>query len=379
MRCVAPSEDLSLALHHGLGDIVLRQHGLLDFYWWSVLTTLLLAVGLLSLASIILPRAWQDRPDAETRKFAKGWRGLWQQIKLGPRSSRPSLRIKHLRTNPFFWLASRERFRTLPLWVFIISVVIAMRVIRWRYLESDPDFAAAMCYIGAMALAVSIFISFASTACQRLAEDRRDGTLEVLLSTPLSVKSILRGQWLALVRQFAGPAAAVVLIDSMVYWIAKSEFGLPSHNVRSIYIASICLMLALAQLVALGWAGMWMALRVKKPTHASGAAFWRVILLPWLVICMVLLGFAWARGPSYLESGFPYLVPLTIISVILLNCLGWSIWCRSKLHNEFRTAATDRFQPPKPSGALWRMLSMAAASVRRTLNTDLRTGYFRAR
>ena len=41
---------------------------------------------------------------------------------------------------------------------------------------------------------------FAGEACAQLAEDRRIGALELLLSTPLDVRSILHGQFLALCR-----------------------------------------------------------------------------------------------------------------------------------------------------------------------------------
>ena len=40
---------------------------------------------------------------------------------------------------------------------------------------------------------------------RQFAEDRHSGALELVVSTPLGVKEILRGQWLALRRQFLGP------------------------------------------------------------------------------------------------------------------------------------------------------------------------------
>jgi len=50
-------------------------------------------------------------------------------------------------------------------------------------------------------------------ACRRFSADRKTGALELLLSTPLKVEEILRGQWRALSKQFAAPAAVVLVAD----------------------------------------------------------------------------------------------------------------------------------------------------------------------
>ena len=46
-------------------------------------------------------------------------------------------------------------------------------------------------------------------AGQQLAVDKKSGAFELLLSTPLTVRDMVRGQWLALRRQFLKPLAAV--------------------------------------------------------------------------------------------------------------------------------------------------------------------------
>ena len=50
-------------------------------------------------------------------------------------------------------------------------------------------------------------------ASRQLGTDRHNGALELLLCTPLDVPTILRGQWLAIVRQFAGPVCVVCVAD----------------------------------------------------------------------------------------------------------------------------------------------------------------------
>src|SRR5205809_5719175 len=48
---------------------------------------------------------------------------------------------------------------------------------------------------------------------QRLGEDQSSGALELLLSTRLCVRDILRGQFLALHRQFFWPLAVVIAVE----------------------------------------------------------------------------------------------------------------------------------------------------------------------
>jgi len=54
---------------------------------------------------------------------------------------------------------------------------------------------------------------------QRLAEEQQMGSLELLLSTPLSTRAIVRGQFLALKRQFLMPLAVVIGVE-VVFMVA---------------------------------------------------------------------------------------------------------------------------------------------------------------
>ena len=88
--------------------------------------------------------------------------------------------------------------------------------------------------------------------CQRLAEDRRIGALELLLSTPLTTREILRGQWLALKRQFAKPLAAVLVLE---FLMLRQQFTLSTTLIN--------LAMLLADLVTLAWVGMWLGLTAR--------------------------------------------------------------------------------------------------------------------
>ena len=59
----------------------------------------------------------------------------------------------------------------------------------------------------------------AMSASQRLAEDRQTGALELLLSTPITERTISRGLWLAYARKMLFPALLAVLVHLFFIWI----------------------------------------------------------------------------------------------------------------------------------------------------------------
>ena len=73
-------------------------------------------------------------------------------------------------------------------------------------------------------------IWLASEACRHFVDHRHSGTLELLLSTPLKVSQILRGNLLALQRQFAAPVATVNAIScrSRIFSVSMPAFVRPT-------------------------------------------------------------------------------------------------------------------------------------------------------
>jgi len=67
-------------------------------------------------------------------------------------------------------------------------------------------------------LNLALKIWFATEAGRQIAEDRKRGALELLLSTPLTVRDILRGQLLALRRQFLGPLVTVLFVGCLLFF-----------------------------------------------------------------------------------------------------------------------------------------------------------------
>jgi ABC-type Na+ efflux pump permease subunit len=194
---------------------------------------------------------------------------------------------------------------------------------------------------------------FAAETGRQLAEDRRHGALELLLSTPLSIREILRGQLLALQRQFLGPVAVVLFIGFLLMWRGKEDLADSSELESWYYVFWIGGMVVfLADLVALYYVGMWQALNARNPNRAASASVAQILILPgvaWLVI-VLLIALASFRGGEMPGPAF-YLslwFGLGLFTDILVG-----VRARHKLLTEFRIAAEYRFAP-KPG--FWRRL-----------------------
>src|SRR5205085_403676 len=130
----------------------------------------------------------------------------------------------------------------------------------------------------------------ASEAGRQLAEDRKIGALELLLSTPLTVREILHGQLLALKRQFIGPLVLTFVVGGIFLWATLQDPG--SEDERSMWrlfwIGGMIMLLM--DLLALYWVGMWQALTARNPHRAASGGVARILILPpilWAVIVLL--------------------------------------------------------------------------------------------
>ena len=129
----------------------------------------------------------------------------------GTPAKRASLRKRLLDVNPFFWLAARSWFKPAGVWLALMFVggwwLFVLVVLHFSWTEES------FCLTTGFMLNCLLKLWIAIEAGQRLAEDQKIGALELLLTTPLSVRDILRGQLLSLGRQFLGPLLVVLAVE----------------------------------------------------------------------------------------------------------------------------------------------------------------------
>lgn len=277
LACISPGHAASLIPS---SSYVFNAGG----FWLSLAVTHASSWVALVLASWITPRSWQDKPLAVADKARVQRRFHWR---FGNPVKRARLRQRLLEINPLFWLAAREDRERWMIWALLVAIGVILGAV---FFTTMLDAAAAVTSVTMMFVGLILKIWVASQASFHLAEARRNGTLEILLATPLTTEEIIRGQWLALQRFFLWPALAVVLIKISAAALQLLS-GLPAANGWIRWLPSVggvtyeTFKLAL-DLVAVAWLGMWMSLTQKSPYQAFLKTLLFGVLVPFLLFCL---------------------------------------------------------------------------------------------
>ena len=184
----------------------------------------------------------------------------------------------------------------------------------------------------------------ASEAGRRLGEDRKIGALELLLSTPLGVPDILRGQFLALRRQFLSPIILVLGIEC-IFMVAALRYGGMDADAIPAFVCSWLagMVLLVADALALSVVSMWVGLTARNPNRATGITVARVLILPLVLGFVIIIGatmIAYETGALTMSWKF-YLILWFGLGIVADAVFGLSAW--RNLQTAFREVATQRF------------------------------------
>lgn len=319
--------------------------GLGRWFFWSVGSVHVCGWVFLALASRIVRNSWQDKP-ATVRGLQ--WRGWRQQLLEGGVAVRNSFRTRLLDRNAIFWLAARPRWRGLGAW---IPLVLAMGAWAWGYYKLRDDWLNPGIYLTtAFLLSMTMRAMIGAEAGRRFLEDRKIGAMELLLSTSLTVRDILRGQRLALQRQFLLPSIVLLIVSVVMWWSGGNHPQMSGSEERAawFWVGLGGMVMFVADAIALFWMGLWLGLSAKNPRHAFGTAIAPIMALPWLAVAavMTLINLL----PHELSRQFrnEWLVFGLWFGFSMVADLAFGLYARRKLLTEFREVAAQRFQM-KPS------------------------------
>lgn len=315
-------------------------------FWCSLAVVQGIGWLALVLASVIAPRTWQERAAGAPELR---WRERWRRWTFGDAPERAAFRRRLLNTNPFFWLASRARLK--PALVWLVLGLLACGWV-WGLAKFKRDWLNEGMYV-ATALVVNGLLRFwfANEATRQLAEERRAGTLELLLSTPLEVGEILRGQLLALLRQFLGPILVVLAVECVFMLAVLSD---AQGDDRALWFALWTggMLMLVADLIALYWLCQWLALTARNPARAAGSSLAAILFFPWgaFALVLLLLVLLSMNGPPGVNPGWQFFVGMWFGLGVAADVLFGS-WARRKLRTKFRLIAEQRYAP---APGLWK-------------------------
>jgi ABC-type transport system involved in multi-copper enzyme maturation permease subunit len=330
-------------------------------YWMSLGAVHGLFWLFLLVTAAHLPRVWRespaDKPVARRWLWRLGYTGGWRRVFR-----------RRLETNPVFAVAARQRWPHLVFWGLVALVTINVYWLTYGYRKNVSTLQFHQYFSHALVFLNRIWISV--MACRFFLEARRTGALELLLTSPLPVRTVLRGNGRALWFLFALPVAAIAALH-VFYVMESTRLMGPMGAGRGVMVqsyeaaAASSLVRFLTDVLALGYVGAWMSVSSRRPGFAVLKTFTLVILIPWTVGYVLqtnayLLSFkvaaflnaqAWTRWLG--GSVSQWLYPLGNAGVIVLKNLLFVAWARHCLHRHLRAAAGQTHRLDRRSSG-WR-------------------------
>ena len=304
-----------------------RYQGAAGVFWGSVLATHLFAWLCLALSAIVLPRAFLEKPSEQRQHAPTPW--VRSKFRDGIRQRR--LWREQLERNPMAWLADRDRPRRRWVWCFP-----ALTIGLWMGFKLDPlgNPAAQAGFVAFVAIHVFFKIWLSADASYAFATGRRDGTLELLLLTPLSAREIAAGTLSGFRRRYLAPLLALFLLDvALAAWLA-----LVGRRPSAILVGAAGTML-LVDSYCLCWVGMLRGLVARDSGQAILATLVRIMLVPWLYF---------AFGAAIFYESAPGEMAVLWLFLSGFNDLIFLANARSILIEKFRVLALRPFGEKGP-------------------------------
>lgn len=277
-----------------------------EIFWLSVAATHGVAWLLILRSGWTVPHRWQDNPGNQS----PGSRD-------DSRIDRPRSRIREslLRQNPMLALAVRMNPLNRYVWLSVAGALTMEGAVLAASAPASATGFMVYSFSWYFLLLAPLKILFAWQSCSLFSRFRRDGTLELLLTTPLTDYHVIQGQLQALNRTYMLPVtfwfvaalALPVILGLLGNGIVQYSQSNAFASVPMVWVGVGWTLLNLwVDLRAIAWVGFWRALTEKKAASAFSRTVLTVIVLPHILFCVPSLitnsiQLSWARGHFYLN------------------------------------------------------------------------------
>ena len=247
-------------------------------YFWATLGgTIIAGFQHWSLAKSALKLNWQEPPSEEgpahSSQRAPAPPPVTGQFNKPPRLCG--------NTPPAYWLFARygDARQVTPGAIGVCFIATAAFVL--LFLLGDADMVKVM-YPGVMGAGRLVqMLAMAKIAPQSFAEIARPGALEILQTTPITLKQIVRAAYDFLTIHFRRGVLPMLGMDALVLLMValmKGSADGATLGLTRVLVAQNSLLLS--GLCAMGVTGIWLGLKQRSLTRASFSAFFYFLLLP---------------------------------------------------------------------------------------------------
>ena len=311
------------------GDI--RYSGSPRLYWLSLIMIQMMGWLLLVFAGIRLRRALRGEGvtgftlprTAEETERALGL-ASWEPVKE--------------EASPIEWVVYRLNGVTAVLW---IVAVVGLACNAWTNLGRQPSTIAGAPPFWLVAPALGVISGFAGAtlvawvASRFFVGARRNGVLELLLTTPLGAENVVTEQWKVLRRVFVWPVLVMQgpVLPQILESLVPARPGVPGQDWSG--LLALTRMIGLANtyfgIEALCWLGLWFGMKARTQ---GGAIIWTVglakglpslvVLICWITAAALGEVFSGATGFTSVVGGFlPELLNLLFFLCVIRLAKRW--------------------------------------------------------
>jgi ABC-type transport system involved in multi-copper enzyme maturation permease subunit len=249
-----------------------------------------------------------------------------------------------LTSNPLMWIVARQPLKRQLTWLVAAATIIfwLAQFWQWGVRILDPSITA-----GFVWLSQWVFYSWIGfEIVHRVLEERQSGTLELLLTTPLPERDILRSYWQAICCQFRGALIVTWVFHAALiagHFCRFSSWYMLRYD-STILNNMVWLMVFPLALITIVYTGVAQGMCRKKPLIALAGTLWTTLVRPLVVWWVINFGWeiyyhslTWQRQQTlFIDQWIFSVILLLLLTINLLFC--WRQADR-KLRHRFRELA----------------------------------------
>src|SRR6266540_2451274 len=234
-----------------------------------------------------------------------------------------------MQDDPAGWLARRRLRHRHVIWLSLVTLGLGphlawmLVIVMMRTGTSTGGLHNAIDLAGTF-LPVMLLL-FITSRC--FAEARRGGEMELLLSTPLSARALVLGQWRALWQRLRAPLIVTAALAGFITIVSLLETDWPFGSVGGsfgVYQTAQCAKNLLCG-VAACWLGLYLGLRTESVLRAVGYGLLWLVVGPWIGLSAI-----WFLSGLLFPATFViglmlvWVLPVAINWFYLAGILWWS-------------------------------------------------------